>query len=211
MRMFTMRRALLLATIALTATACSSDRTHFYTLLKPDTAAPAIAGAAAFSINLQSVRVPAQVDQPELVVRQGKGELALVETRQWIAPLKDEMRGALSAELSTRLHAHDVAGLTVPGGLPVYRVLVDVQRLDGWLAHSVSLDVVWTVVGPAVGAGSAPTWTCASRVSTPVNAGYEPLVIGVQQALAQVATDIASVIEAAQRGAADAVACPVAN
>src|SRR3546814_684015 len=178
MSMFTMRHVLLLAAAALTTTACSSDRTHFYTLLKPDTAAPAIAGGAAFAINVQSLRVPAQVDQPELVVRQGEGELALVETRQWIAPLKDEMRGALSAELSTRLHTHDVAGLAMPDGLPVYRVLVDVQRLDSWLAHSASLDAVWTVVGTAVGTGSAPSWTCASHVSEPVNAGYEPLVIG---------------------------------
>src|SRR3546814_20600554 len=84
MSMFTMRHVLLLAAAALTTTACSSDRTHFYTLLKPDTAAPAIAGGAAFAINVQSLRVPAQVDQPELVVRQGEGELALVETRQWI-------------------------------------------------------------------------------------------------------------------------------
>src|SRR3546814_15122193 len=98
MSMFTMRHVLLLAAAALTTTACSSDRTHFYTLLKPDTAAPAIAGGAAFAINVQSLRVPAQVDQPELVVRQGEGELALVETRQWIAPLKDERRGARSVD-----------------------------------------------------------------------------------------------------------------
>src|SRR3546814_7883322 len=74
MSMFTMRHVLLLAAAALTTTACSSDRTHFYTLLKPDTAAPAIAGGAAFAINVQSLRVPAQVDQPELVVRQGRSE-----------------------------------------------------------------------------------------------------------------------------------------
>lgn len=211
MSMKTMRRALLLAAMILSATACSSERTHFYTLLKPDTAPPSLAGAAAFAIDVQAVRVPAQVDQPQLIVRQGKGELALVETRQWIAPLKDEMRGALSAELGERLHVHDIAGLATSGSLPVYRVIVDVQRLDGWLAHSVSLDAVWTVLGPATGAGSAPSWTCASQVREPVPAGYEPLVIGVQQALAQVAADIAGLIEAAQRGAPSAAACPAAQ
>ena len=70
---------------------------------------------------MQHVRVPAQVDQPELVVRQGAGELALVETRQWIAPLKDEIRGALSAALTQRLHAHDVAGVSAPAPVPVQR------------------------------------------------------------------------------------------
>lgn len=203
-----MPRALLLAAVTLSATACSSDPTHFYTLLKPETAAPSPAGGAAFAIDVQQVRVPAQVDQPELVVRQGTGELALVETRLWIAPLKDEMRGALSAELSERLHVHDVAGVTAPGGLPIYRVTVDVHRLDSWLAHSVSLDAVWTVSAPAADAGGRPSWTCASQLRQTVQAGYEPLVVGAQQALAQLAVDIASVIAAAQRGETAAVACP---
>src|SRR3546814_19479059 len=128
-----------------------------------------------------------------------------------MSPVKDKRRGALSAEVITRRHTHEVAGLAMPEGLPVYRVLVDVLRLDSWLAHSVSLDAVWTVVGPAVGTGSAPSWTCASHVSEPVNAGYEPRVIGAQQALARVAADIASTIEVAQRGATDAVPCPATN
>src|SRR3546814_15955945 len=106
----------------------------------------------------------------------------------------------LTAELRTRLHTLVIACLASPDGLPVYRVLVDVQRLDSWLAHSVSLDAVWTVVGPAVGTGSAPSWTCASHVSEPVNAGYEPLVIGAQQALARGPAEIARTIEVAQRG-----------
>lgn len=210
-RTIMMRSTLLLATMALAISACSSDRTHFYTLLKPADAAPSLAGGAAFAIDVQHVRVPAQVDQPELVVRQGTGELALVETRQWIAPLRDEMRAALSAALSERLHAHDVADVAAPSGMPVYRVIVDVQRLDGWLAHSVSLDAVWTVVGPTA-SGPAPSWTCASDVRESVKSGYEPLVVGTQQAVAHVAVDIAGVIEAAQRlGASGAVRCPIAG
>src|SRR3546814_17209855 len=113
----------------------------------------------------------------------------------------------LTAELRTRLHTLVIACLASPDGLPVYRVFVDVQRLDSWLAHSVSLHAVWTVVGPAVGTGTAPSWTCASHVSEPVTAGYEPLVIGAQQGLARVAPGIRRTTPAEQRGEIDVLAC----
>lgn len=207
------KRVALLALVALPAfAACSADRTHFYTLLQPEPATATVAGGAAFAIDVQHVRVPAQVDQPQLVVRQGAGELALVETRQWIAPLKDEMRGALSAALTQRLHAHDVAGVAAPAGMPVYQVTVDVQRFDGWLAHSVGIDAVWTVrAGGDVDAQRVRTsWTCASHAGVAVGSGYEPLVVGAQQAVAQIAAQIATLIEAAQRDAGTA-GCPAAG
>lgn len=207
------KRIGLLALAALPAlAACSADRTHFYTLLQPEPATAAIAGGAAFAIDVQHVRVPAQVDQPELVVRQGAGELALVETRQWIAPLKDEIRGALSAALTQRLRAHDVAGVSAPAGLPVYRVTVDVQRFDGWLAHSVGIDAVWTVLadGGDGADGTRKSWTCASHAGVAVGGGYEPLVIGAQRAIAQIAAQIATLIDAVQRGDAGGVRCPSA-
>ncbi|NGY04688.1 PqiC family protein [Solimonas terrae] len=201
-------------TALLMVAACSDDHTHFYTLLKPDTAAPAVAGEAAFVIDVQPVHVPAQVDQPELVVRQGSGELALVETRQWIAPLKDEVRGALSAALSQRLHTQDVAGVAAPAGLPVYQVMLDVQRFDGWLGHSVDIGAVWTVraSGGGIAPGAANSWTCASRTNTKVGGGYEPLVIGAQQAMAQIADRIATLIVATRQNADPAgIRCPSAS
>jgi uncharacterized lipoprotein YmbA len=190
---------------------CASDATHFYTLLSPAADAPAAAAPAGFAIDVQRVRIPVQVDQPELVVRQGGGEVALVETRRWIGPLADEVRGALSAQLSRSLGAHDVGQVMPPAGAPVYRIVVDVQQLDGWLAHSVALDAVWTVslLNDRGIADPARSWTCATRARQTIAAGYAPFVTGTQQTVATMAGEIGALISAAQRGGDPrAVRCP---
>lgn len=201
-------RSFLLACAVLTLSACSADPTHFYTLVRPQP--PALVDAQRLAIDVQPVRIPAQLDQPELVVRQGEGEVALIETRRWIAPLGEEMRGAVVAQLKRRLGAMEVSQLAQPAGVPVYRVLLDVQRLDARLAQGVSLDAAWTVLDVS-GEASAPRqrWTCAGSASLQVAPGYEPLVLGIQQALDRVSDQIAALIASA--AAKNSVSCPAAG
>ncbi|MGH8444777.1 MAG: PqiC family protein [Solimonas sp.] len=186
------------AAAALLLAACSGDDpTRFYTLVRPVPATPAVAGQAAFAIDVQPVRVPAQVNQPELVVRQGDGEVALVESRRWIAPLPDEVRGAIAAEVGAGLGARDVSQVAPPDGVPVYRILVDLQRFDAQIASDVRIEAVWTVIDVSLGAKAR--WTCATSVTTPVGPGYGALVDGAQQGLAKVSADIAALIRGAQQ------------
>lgn len=184
---------------------CGGDATHFYTLVRPT--APSTAGTASFAIDVQSVRLPLQVDQPELVIRQGDGAVALVETRRWIAPLPDEVRSALVAELTRQLGVRDISRVAPPPDTPVYRILVDVQRFDTWLARGTDLEAVWTVIVNEGGAG-AQRWTCASSAHADAGPGYEALVISAQQALDKVAGQIGALIAAARGGGAPR--CPAA-
>lgn len=188
--------------------ACAADPTHFYTLQRPQTQA-LTPQSPAYVLDLQPVRIPAQLDQPELVVRQGQGEVALVETRRWIAPLGEEVRGALLARLRQQLGAAEVSQLSPPPDARVYRVLLDLQRLDAQLARGVSLDAGWSVLDVSSGSASRQRWTCTSSVSVPVSAGYENLVMGMQQALDRVADQVAALISAAQSGGR--VSCPPAS
>jgi uncharacterized lipoprotein YmbA len=55
----------------LTLTACSSAPTHYYTLM-PATDSPITQTVVPFQYELTTVNVPAQVDQPQIVVRQGE-------------------------------------------------------------------------------------------------------------------------------------------
>lgn len=193
----TPRMRMLAGAATLLLAACSGQRTHFYTLVRP---APALAATTAgFAIDVQPLRLPAQVDQPELVVRQGDGAVALVETRRWISPLPEEARGALVAELTRRLGVRDVSRVAAPAELPLYRVLVDVQRLDAWLARGAEVEAVWTVIASGNDARSS-RWTCVSATHVDAAAGYEALVLGIQQALDRVAADIAALIAVHRRG-----------
>lgn len=188
--------------------ACAADPTHFYTLLRPQAQA-LTPRTQAYVLDVQPVRIPAQLDQPELVVRQGEGEVALVETRRWIAPLGEEVRGALVARLKQKLGVAEVSQLSPPPDTHVYRVLLDVQRLDAQLARAVSLDAGWSVLEVSAASASRQRWTCASSVSLAVTGGYENLVVGIQQALDRVGDQIATLISAAQAGAA--LSCPPAS
>lgn len=120
---------------ALVLAACGgSAPVRYYTLVPAaDAYAPTATqsaitpSAAPFQFELLPVGVPAQVDQPQLVVRQGGQGVAVLDGERWIAPLGDEVRGALSADLARQLHTQDVSGLPA-GARPVLRIKVDLLR-----------------------------------------------------------------------------------
>ena len=193
-----------LACSLLVLAACASAPTQFYTLLPPPAAAPAT--AASFQIEVQPVDLPPQVSTPQLVVRTGGSEMVPVDTRRWIAPLGDEIRDALSADLSRQLGARDVYGL--PGGgiapaLPVWRISVKVQRFESALGAYARIDAVWTLQRAGE---QGIALTCGSSISESVQPGYADLVEGHQRAVAQLAARIAAGLGTVQQGGGPA--CP---
>ncbi|MCX7514675.1 PqiC family protein [Frateuria hangzhouensis] len=202
-------RHLLAAALALGLAACASEPARYYTLMAPARAGVPVApaagsangSAAAFQFELMPVGIPAQVDQPQLVIRQGGQGVAPLSGERWIAPLADEVRGALSADLAQALHAADVTGLA-SGGKPRLRIKVDLRRFDSVPGDYALVDAAWSVrqlQGEAMLA-------CTSQVREPVGAGYGALVEGHQRALAALAGQIARV--AGPVAAGQASTCP---
>jgi uncharacterized lipoprotein YmbA len=179
-----------------TLAACSSAPTHFHTLIPPSTA---LASAAApFVIDVQAVGVPPQVDQPALVLRQGASGIAVLDGERWASPLGDEIRGALAADLSTRLGTHDVHGLPRAKDSKVVRVQFDVRRFDSEVGGNATLEASWSVRGAEAAS------TCASRVSEPAGSSYDSLVDAHQRALAKAADQVAAAVRAVAAGQAGA-------
>lgn len=193
---------LLAATAVLTLAACASAPTHFHTLVPPATE-NANTASAPFFIEVQPVGVPPQVDQPQMVLRQGSGGVALLDNERWIAPLGDEIRGALSADLSRTLNTHDVYGLPKSAGQPVVRVKMDVNRFDAELGGDAVVESVWTV--RLVGAADGQVTSCGSRVREPAGGDYAGVVAAQQRALARIAAGIATAVRGASQGRAS---CP---
>jgi hypothetical protein len=158
---------------------------------------------AALPFELLAVSVPAQVDQPQLVVREGNQGVALLDGERWIAPLADELRGALSADLARELHSQDASGLP-DGGKPRLRIKLDVRRFDSQPGGYALIEGNWSVriVHGEHDAGLA----CSSRVSESVGPGYDALVQGHQQAIGQIAGQIAAAARALNNG--QAATCP---
>ena len=181
---------LLLAAAALAA--CSTPApVRFYTLV-PE---PVTGGAPAqgLLLDVAAVNVPAQVDMPQLVIREGSGQVAVAETQQWVAPIADEIRNALSADLAQRLHAVDVHRAARTPEAPLYRISFDVQRFESALGRRAYIEGVWSVRAPA---RDAPLLSCAAAAEESVGAGYAALVEGHQRALKKISEGIAAAVEA---------------
>ncbi|WP_458069389.1 PqiC family protein [Rhodanobacter sp. BL-MT-08] len=196
--------------IALTLAGCASAPLHYYTLVPPatdptsDTASSSPA-MASLPFELLPVTVPAQVDQPQLVVRDGSQGVALLNGERWIAPLGDELRSALSTDLARQLHSEDVSAL--PGNdKPLLRIKLDVRRFDSLPGSYALIDGSWSVRLMHGGNGQGGALSCNSRVSETVGAGYDALVQGHQRAIARLAAQIAAAAQSLGNG--QTPACP---
>jgi len=190
---------LLGAAVAMALAGCASAPMHYYTLIPPaaePAAAPVAAadqGLAGLPFELLPVSVPAQVDVPQLVLREGGQRVAMLEGRRWIAPLGSELRGALSADLARQLHSQDVSGL--PGNQrPLLQIKLDLRRFDSQLDGYALIEAGWSV--RVLHAAHGGALACSSRVRETVGPGYDALVQGHQRALAQLAAQIAGVARA---------------
>lgn len=194
------------ALLALTAAlgGCASAPPLSYYTLSPQPGSAAAVQPVVPRIDVQPVSVPAAVDRQELVVRQGPGSLALLENDRWSAPLSDELRNALAADLARRLGAQDVSGLPASANGGLLRVRVAVRSFDSTPGRSASLVADWNLSWP--GKDAPADLTCSSALSAPAGSRPADLVLAHQRLLDTLAARIESAVRA--RAAKADAACP---
>ena len=133
---------------------------------------------------LMPVTVPAQVDQPQFVVRRSDDTLVVLEQERWIAPLQDELRAALVEQLSITLGTPNSNPLPQRKG---WRVAVDVSRFDSTPGRAL-LVVQWSVTATNT---AEPVLRCRGQFEQPVASGMAALAQGHRQAIARLAGVIA--------------------
>ncbi|EOD8927376.1 PqiC family protein [Pseudomonas aeruginosa] len=179
-----------LTALSLALGACASPPVHYHTLLPALEKLPTDQAPAGFLIDVLAVGIPAQLDQPQLVVRQGPTGIAVLDGERWAGPLGEELRDALSAELVSRLKTRDIAGLARPAHTPVLRLKVQIRRLDAWPGHKADLEADWAL--GFVDEAANARLVCSGRFETPVRGGYPELVLGQQRNIAALAERIAT-------------------
>ncbi|MBI2799270.1 MAG: membrane integrity-associated transporter subunit PqiC [Gammaproteobacteria bacterium] len=143
-------RALSFLLGALVLTSCArTPPSHFYALESTASSGgvhPPRMMPANTTVYIGPVTVPEAIDRPQLVVRQTDNELGVLEGQRWVEPLKIAIGRVLATTLTAEL------GNTVVGAYPgtaltdaVYRVQVDVQKIDISSSGSISFDAVWSV------------------------------------------------------------------
>ncbi|MCF5705686.1 hypothetical protein GIV19_00095 [Pseudomonas syringae] len=193
----TLRLKLAVLTAALGISACTSTPTHYYTLIAPmaSNSAPA-SQPAPFQFEMLPVIMPVQVDQPPLVVRQGDGSLAILDTERWGSPLGDEFHDALTPQLERRFGSRDMAGIPKNSDQPILSIRTDVRRFESVPGSYALIDVVWTLTQRDTTAGSKRTnLTCSSVIREQAGTGMESLIVAHQKSVARLAEKIAGTAE----------------
>lgn len=195
--------AVAVAAMALLA-GCASAPLQFHSLIEPGLAPVSGPSHPATSIALAPVSIPANVDMPQLVLRSAEGEVRLLETHRWIAPLGEELRASLALQLQADLNAVDVSRIPSAADASTYRIKIDVQRLETQIGGQSVLAAVWSI---SRGAPASTLPHCAfQRVQ---NAGTTPQahVLLYRRALDALASQIALGIRSMQQAPAKP-SCP---
>jgi len=179
----TPRSRVLAVGLSVCVASCASTPMHFHTLVPAPSGGGPNAPVSPERIDLDPVRVPAQVDRAELVVRQRDGGINLLENEVWIAPLPDEIRSAVLVELIRQL-------APMRGPDPAISVRLDVERFESAPARYALIEAVWRV--QIKNPTREASLTCRSRESETVAPGFSALVHGHQRALVAIADQIAA-------------------
>ena len=188
----------LIVAVGLAVAGCATATAPRYHTLLPAEAPVALAGTVAGSgpaIFLEPVRVPAQVDQPQWLVRRADDSLALLEQERWASPLRDEFRLALREILARRFGA--VETRSVAPELPLWRVRIDVTRFES-MPGEARMDITWSLIPRSA---EAPALRCSMFLRETAAPGMPALADAHRKAVARLGEAIGIAVLALQRGA----------
>lgn len=179
--------ATLCAMAVVTLAGCASTSvTHLHTLLPIDPPTRASNAATLPPILLDAVRVPAQVDQPQWLIRLDDGSAVALEQERWAGPLRDEIHAALLERLVRHHGALDVRGGASP---PAYvRVSVELRRFESAPGRLARIEGSWVLTPNR---GGAPALRCNWLIDEAVGAGMPALASGHRRAIARLSDSIA--------------------
>lgn len=184
------------ALLAGALTACASTAPRYYTLLPASTPAPAGANSQQlagpkFAISVQPVVLPEQVDRLQIVLSDPQStQVTLLNSSLWASPLSDEIRNALSDELSRKLGTLDIASGSAPDSLATWRIALHIQRFESVYNERVLVDATWRLT--PINQPAQKARICRAEAQVPVGEGVSAMVAGHQEALHRIAQVIAA-------------------
>jgi uncharacterized lipoprotein YmbA len=174
---------------ALLIAACGSSPVRYYTLATPRSASTTPSTNYQIAVNVDSVRIPERINQPQIIVRQSNQELAMLENARWASPLSNELSDALSADVVAQLGAKDMRGLPQAHAATTYVIDVNVSQMDGTFGGAAVLDASWTVKF------HEQTWSCNLSMADLAGSDLSSLVSAYQRMVARLAGGIATSVQ----------------
>ncbi len=156
-------------------------------------------------IDVMPVGLPESLDQPQIVIRKSDSAVVVLEQARWSAPLSQELRSALSSQLSRQLGTQDVAGLSVPAGRDVLRIKVQMRRFEAWPGQHVHLAADWSL---AQSSDTQRRVSCHTELTQPAGADVSDVVQAQQRLVASLADAVAAVAARWPQGSCEGRAAP---
>ncbi|HMO05600.1 MAG TPA: PqiC family protein [Kiritimatiellia bacterium] len=151
---------------------------------------------SAFTVRFAPVNLPAYLDRPLLVVREGDMQIRVEQFHRWGIPLNMtvvEILGASIARDKPDAYVDVVAQRAPPA--PGYLVHVDIVRLDGELGGDVELIAQWRVTRGGTGDREVVAQRLARYEEPTSGKNHAAYVDAIRKVLARMGTDIAAVME----------------
>ena len=193
--------------ILLAACASSGPAVHLYSLMPAEPPARVAMAGTAIPLALD-LHLPAQVEQPQLLVRLPDDSLMSLEQERWAGPLRDEMRGALFEELGAKF---GIVESRAGGSIAPVRVSLDIRRFDSVPGREARIEGAWIATAPTP-VGTAPKQApmrCDWLYRESAGGGVSALPEAHRRAVVRLADAIGTAVVAASRGAP--VACPASD
>jgi uncharacterized lipoprotein YmbA len=196
--------AVALATLlALGACSTSAPPTRLHSLLPAEpTPRETSPGRGPLFVALEPIRIPAQVDQPQWLVRLPDDSLASLEQERWASPLRDELRQALLEQLGARFGVVEGRSALAQAAAPV-RVALELRRFDSVPGREARIEAGWTV------SGTAAPLRCSVLLREPASGAMAELAAAHRRAVARLADAVGASLVAVPP--ATAPACPVGD
>jgi len=189
---------LLLAAGALAVAGCAvADMTRYYVLSSMPEAPPypARTTASSTAVGVGPVLIPGYLDRVQIVTRNADDEVEISTYHRWAEPLERGIAQVLADNLAPQIGSERIAVFPWRGGVARaldYQVVVVVLRFDGSPGGQVALDARWRLLGK----NGQELVLKRSTINEPVTGeGYQPLVRGMNRALATLAREIAMEIQ----------------
>ena len=200
-----MKPLLALTFLTIILSACTSAPKTSYYFLSADPNTSSLAKSNDLRVMVGPVTLPTLIDQPQLVVLDGKNQVNVFEFHRWAGSLKNDIGRVIAVNLSRDLDTTEVWNYSQSTQTQFnYQVFIDVQSLDSKRDEGVTVDVLWTIKPTLTKAGEmassksknkVPIMSGRSLVTEPVSSsGLDALVAAQSRAFSKVSKDIAKAI-----------------
>ncbi len=200
----TKSRALIVAlTIALAA--CATPATvRFYTLSNQMQNKPAgVSNTTPIAIEVLPVRVPERLKRPQLVITsKNVSQIKILEQDRWSSAFNDELHDAFVSGITNQLGAIDISRSGRVANQPIYRISIALQQFNATPGEQVQTNFAWTVrrLNADSSSGDMPSLSCQSIISKTVTSDINAVVIGLQEAVADVTKAISTNVTSLNTG-----------